>query len=69
MPNYDFRCQECGAAYETRLSMSAYDRGEGRSCPECGSSEVERAFTSVNVICGSRTSGGGGACRPGSGFT
>jgi putative FmdB family regulatory protein len=58
MPSYDFVCQECGNPYEARLSMSAYSAGEGRECPKCGSTQVERAFTAVNVIAGGRSSGG-----------
>jgi putative FmdB family regulatory protein len=70
MPSYDFRCRQCGSAFEIRLSMSAYERGEGRACPECGSDEVDRAFTAVNVMTGSRSSGSsGGACCGPSGFT
>ena len=73
MPNYDFACQECGATFEVRLSMSAYSSGEGRVCTECGSTKVERTFTAVNVIAGGSSSGGGswsggGGCGP-SGFT
>lgn len=72
MPSYDFVCQECGTSFEVRLSMSAYSAGEGRTCPECGSHQVDRAFTTVNVIAGSRTSSGGfssgGSCGSG-GFT
>jgi putative FmdB family regulatory protein len=70
MPCYEFVCQDCGAPYEARLSMSAYTAGEGRQCPACGSSNVERAFTAVSVITGGR-SGGGGSCgnSGGSGFT
>ena len=56
MPSYDFTCQDCGAPFERRLSMSAYDAGEGRECPECGSTHAERSYTAVNVI-----AGGGGA--------
>lgn len=59
MPRYDFTCQDCGTTYEARLSMSAYDAGEGRVCPGCGSSRAERSFTAVNVIGG----GGGGGGR------
>lgn len=66
MPSYDFVCSDCEAAFEVRLSMSAYSAGEGRTCPECGSVRVERAFTTVNVIAGSRSgsasSTGGGSC-------
>ena len=71
MPSYDFVCQDCGAPFEVRLSMSAYEAGEGRSCTQCGSTKVERAFTAVNVIAGGRSGdsySSGGCCR-GSGFT
>jgi len=64
MPSYDFVCQDCGAAFEVRLSMSAYAGGEGRLCPTCGSKRVERAFTAVNVIAGSHSRG---STRSGSG--
>lgn len=76
MPSYDFVCQDCESRYEIRVSMSAYSAGEGRACPDCASENVERAFTAVNVIAGSRSSGGlgqslsagGSGCGPG-GFT
>ena len=77
MPSYDFVCQDCRDPYEVRISMSDYSAGEGRQCPGCGSTNVERTFTGVNVIAGSRSGGGagqsmssalGGACGP-SGFT
>lgn len=72
MPSYDFVCQECGASFEVRLSISAYSAGEGRRCPSCASEKVERAFTAVNVIAGSHSSGGytsGSSCGGSSGFT
>ena len=75
MPSYEFVCQECGSPFEVRLSMSAYEAGEGRVCTQCGSTRVERAFTAVNVIAGglsgggSRSSGPSGGCCGGSGFT
>lgn len=72
MPSYDFVCQECGASFELRLSMSAYAHGEGRVCTSCGSTRVERAFTAVNVIAGGSSGGSarwsGGGCGT-SGFT
>ena len=68
MPFYDFRCPDCDARFERRLSMSAYEGGEGRDCPECGSTKVERAFTAVNVIAGAR-GGQGACCKASSGFT
>ncbi len=71
MPSYDFVCQDCGSSFEARLSISAYSAGEGRECPKCGSTNVERTFTAVNVIAGSSSSGGsygGSSCGP-SGFS
>ena len=76
MPAYDFVCQDCGSSFEVRLSISAYSAGEGRRCSECGSIRVERSFTAVNVIAGSRSgaapvvdSGAPGACCNPDGFT
>lgn len=73
MPRYDFTCQECGSTYEVRLSMSAYDAGEGRECPSCGSTRAERSFTTVNVIAGGGGFGGGATSNGGNcgfgGFT
>ncbi|UCC25031.1 MAG: zinc ribbon domain-containing protein [Gemmatimonadales bacterium] len=74
MPRYDFVCQDCGTAFEARLSMSAYDAGEGRQCPSCGSERAERSFSVVNVIAGggkglgSSAAPTGGSCGFG-GFT
>ncbi len=71
MPSYDFVCQDCGASFEVRLSMSAYSAGEGRVCPKCASERVDRAFTTVNVIAGSHSGSSrssGGSCGHG-GFT
>jgi putative FmdB family regulatory protein len=71
MPSYEFTCDDCGAPYEARLSMSAYAAGEGRRCPACGSDKVERRFTAVSVLTGSRSGSGqgGSCCRSSSGFT
>lgn len=56
MPAYDYVCQQCGAKFEVRMSISAYSSGEKPPCEVCGSTTVERAFTAVNVL----TSGRGG---------
>ena len=67
MPFYDFCCTDCGSTFERRLSMAAYEAGDGRSCPGCDSVDVERAFTAVNVL-GGKGSGKDACCQP-SGFT
>lgn len=71
MPRYDYRCGECGTLFEIKLSMSEYAAGPNVRCPDCGSAEPERAFSSVGVITGGRSASGFGSaasCGP-SGFT
>ncbi len=58
MPAYDYVCEECGAHFEVRMSMSAYSDGAKPPCERCGSTSVTRAFTAVNVLTSAR---GGGA--------
>ena len=51
MPIYEFRCQRCGTGFVFRAAISEYERKrtEGFQCPECGSSEVVRQISSVQV--------------------
>ncbi len=67
MPAYDYVCQDCGARFEVRMSMSAYSEGAKVPCEKCGSTSVVRAFTTVNVLTGARSGGGssGGSCGTG----
>ena len=67
MPAYDYRCQECGAVFEVRRSMSEYAVAPAPPCPACASPEVERAYTAVSVLTGGRGDSGG-SCGSG-GFT
>ena len=59
MPAYDYVCQDCGAKFEVRMSMSAYSEGAKPPCDQCGSANVARAFTTVNVLTGGRGGSGG----------
>ena len=59
MPAYDYVCEDCGAHFEVRMSMSAYSSGTKPPCEQCGSEKVTRAFTTVNVLTGGRSGGGG----------
>ena len=68
MPTYDYVCQDCGQRFDVRMSISAYTAGAKPSCSSCGSANVERGFTTVNVLTGSRGSGGvGGSAGCGTG--
>ena len=62
MPTYDYACQACEARFEVRMSITAYSEGAKPVCEKCGSGDVTRAFTSVNVITSGRSSGS--ACNP-----
>lgn len=69
MPAYDYVCEDCGASFEVRASMSAYSQGLKPTCPECGSQNAVRKFAAVNVL--TRSLGGSsssGRCGR-SGFT
>ena len=69
MPTYDYRCQDCGEAFDIRASMAAYSEGLSPRCPECGSANAVRGFSAVNVLTGSSGSGqSSGSCGP-SAFT
>ena len=71
MPTYDYVCQDCGQRFDVRLSIAAYSEGVKPACTGCGSSNAVRSFGAVNVLTGSRSSGGGtsgAGCGPG-GFT
>jgi putative FmdB family regulatory protein len=71
VPAYDYSCEDCGAAFEVRMSIAAYSAGEKPACEACGSTHVTRTLTSVGVLTSGRTSGGsarGAGCGP-SGFT
>ena len=68
MPRYDYRCDDCGHAFEVRMSMSEYSEGNKPECPSCHSANTERTFSSVGVLTGSRAASGGSAAgAPGCG--
>jgi putative FmdB family regulatory protein len=54
VPSYDYRCKECGYAFEEFQSISAEPLV---SCPSCGKPALKRLFA-----------GGGGMIFKGSGF-
>lgn len=58
MPTYDYTCRDCGQHYDVRMSISAYSATARPACTACGSTNVARRFATVNVLTGSRGSGG-----------
>ncbi|NIM52203.1 MAG: zinc ribbon domain-containing protein [Gemmatimonadales bacterium] len=70
MPQYDYVCQDCGAQFEVRLSISDYSDNPLRPCTSCGSEKTVRVFSGFNVVTSrsggdNPSSGCGPACGPG----
>lgn len=57
MPIYEFRCLTCGKVFEL-LKLKRDDEAIKMKCPTCGSPEIERVLSTVNVgtsVRGSKT--------------
>ncbi|WP_366924796.1 zinc ribbon domain-containing protein [Metallumcola ferriviriculae] len=66
MPNYDFKCKECGELFSKRVPMN--DRGKV-ICPKC-SGKTEQRLTGFGLVKGGSSSSSAGSCGPsGSRFT
>ena len=48
MPNYAFRCKQCGEQFEVRESVKEHDRHEER-CPKCKSDDIDQQYGTVYV--------------------
>jgi putative FmdB family regulatory protein len=64
MPRYDYRCEDCGHAFDVRMSMSEYSESNKPDCPNCGSENAERTFGSIGVLTGSSAASSGPSPRP-----
>lgn len=49
MPMYEFVCGDCHKGFEVIRSLSALTTGNV-TCPNCGSKNVERVWSSVYAI-------------------
>lgn len=59
MPDYDFKCGDCGRGFT--LAMSVSERGKNAvHCPDCGSANVQQSFARVQF--GGGSSGCSGNC-------
>ncbi len=60
MPLYEFHCQACDA--DSELLVRSSDWSETK-CPECGSSRLEKKFsTFASSVAGGSTSANGPSC-------
>jgi putative FmdB family regulatory protein len=67
VPLYEYRCATCGSRFEVlrRVGQGA----EGLACPECGTTDVEKEFSTFAGSVSGGGSLGGGGCSPSSRFT
>lgn len=68
MPIYEFRCLKCGKVFEL-LKLKKEDESIRMKCPTCGSPEIERVLSTVNVgtsVRGSKTKTTVKSCSSGS---
>ena len=72
MPYYEYRCTECGEAFEKMLRFSEADQLP--VCPKCESPNTQKKLSKV-ISFGSISSGsssaasGGSSCSPRGGFS
>lgn len=59
MPVYDYKCQKCGMISEM-FQRKASDRPE--SCPQCGSSSLEKMLSAPGLVKMAETSKSGATC-------
>jgi len=59
VPIYDFRCRDCGKVSEVFVRQ---EPAEAAPCPECGSANMEKLFSSSYAIRQGGTAHGGTCC-------
>ena len=60
MPIYEYRCRQCGEAFNHRFrSLKAVEEEGTPSCPACGADGAQRLVSSVAALGGAVDSGGG----------
>jgi putative FmdB family regulatory protein len=50
VPTYEYNCGDCKKPFDVRASMAEYSEGLSPKCPNCGSENVARGFSAVNVL-------------------
>ncbi len=59
MPVYEYKCRDCGAAFE--IMAHGYEAVPGLKCPSCGALNVQKLF-SVPALVKNSCGDSGGAC-------
>ena len=70
MPFYEYRCNECGEAFEKMLRFSEADQLP--VCPKCGSPNTQKKLSKVvsfGASSSGSTSSSSSSCSPRGGFS
>lgn len=64
MPIYEYKCQKCGAKFETRRSINENDKDV--KCPKCGTESPRRVFSAFATAGGadSESTAATSSCSP-----
>ena len=49
MPIYEYTCRKCGADFTLALSLKEHETKKAK-CPKCKATDVERVFSTAQVI-------------------
>ena len=49
MPIYEYSCRKCGADFTLALSLKEHEK-KSPACPKCKAKDVERVFSTAQVI-------------------
>jgi putative FmdB family regulatory protein len=63
VPLYEYNCSACRSRFEVLQRVG--EGSEGHECPTCGSSEVEKEYSTFAGSVAGRASFSGGGCAPG----
>ena len=67
MPLYEYHCAGCDSRFEVLQRVG--EGSEGLECPSCGTTDVEKEYSTFAGSSGAGMSLGGGGCAPRGGFT
>jgi putative FmdB family regulatory protein len=49
VPVYEYHCQKCGADFTLAETLKEHEKKDA-TCPECQAKEIERTFSSLQVV-------------------
>ena len=50
MPDYEYRCHDCGKTFSIHLTLSEHDKTVHPKCVHCGGTNVDQLMPEASVI-------------------